>query len=389
MTRKPPVMAMVGTNVDTFIGTVSGEIPVALGSELDRLKAAAQEAEEDIVTPFAFCGEALHIKPHGSKRHWRWILRSPSLHLELGRGKYNHVIARARLGSAYLWEYGFDVGLMLLYAFVHGLVGPDFRLSVSELHACADVAGWELTLADVERFVTRGHNFAPRVLGEDEGEPSFVLPATISRLRGRRCVGFDFSRGAAHSCCIYDKTTELAVSRKDWMRAVWEGRGWDGVSRVTRVEFRYRRECLRELGVEDAEAFLETQQLPTLWAYSTKSWLRHAAPTKGLNRTRWPPSPVWERVQRAEFYGDGVPGIRVRKTAGDLRLICQMMAGCSSTATALLTGTLPSWDDGANFLGWFYTWLGEYLEQKGKTFEAWCRDKRLKLGIVPPDGTAA
>jgi hypothetical protein len=55
----------------------------------------------------------------------------------------------------------------------------------------------------------------------------------------------------------------------------------------------------------------------------------------------------------------------------------------------LLTGTLPSWDDGANFLGWFYTWLGEYLEGKGTTFEAWCRDKRLKLGIVLPDTTAA
>jgi hypothetical protein len=98
---------------------------------------------------------------------------------------------------------------------------------------------------------------------------------------------------------------------------------------------------------------------------------------------------VWEAVQRAEFYGDGVPGVRERKTASDLKLICQMMAGCSSTATALLTGTLPDWDDGANFLGWFYTWLGAYLAQKGMTFEAWCREKRLRLGVVPPGGTAA
>jgi hypothetical protein len=400
MSQKPPVMAVVGENVDTFIGVVSGEIPAALGNELDRLKAASQETEEDVATPFAFCGETLYIKPHGSQRHWRWILHSPSLHLEMGRGKYNHVIARTRLGSAFLWEHGFDVALMLLYAFVHDLVGQDFALNVSEVHACADVAGWGLTLADVERFVTRGHNSAPRVLGEEEDDaesgdqasqaPFATLPAVIPRLRGRRCVGYDFSRGAAHACCIYDKTAELAVSRKDWMRLVWEANGWDGVSRVMRIEFRYKRECLRELGVDDASAFLDRRQLPSLWAYSTKSWLRHTTPTKDVNRARWPISPVWEAVQRAEFYGDGVPGIRERKTAGDLKLICQMMAGCSSTAGALLTGTLPTWDDGANFLGWFYTWLGEYLEEKGMTFEAWCREKRRRLGVVmPTDNPAA
>jgi hypothetical protein len=67
-------------------------------------------------------------------------------------------------------------------------------------------------------------------------------------LNGRRCGTLDFSQGAAHSCCIYDKTAEIAVSRKDWMQEVWKSNGWDGESRVTRVEFRYKRECLREMG---------------------------------------------------------------------------------------------------------------------------------------------
>jgi hypothetical protein len=267
MSQKPPTVAgvrVVGTNVDTFIGTVSGEVPAAVGNALDRLKTAAQEVEEDVATPFAFCGEMLHIKPHGSQRHWRWLLHCPSLHLEMGRGKYNHVIARARLGSAFLWEHGFDVALMLLYAFANDLVGGEFTLAVSELHVCADVAGWDLTLGDVERFVTRGHNSAPRVLGEqsDQGEDVALLPAVIPRLRGRRCAGYDFSRGAAHACCLYDKTAELAASRKDWMRLVWEANGWDGTSRVMRVEFRYKRECLREMGVDDASAFLDRRQLP-------------------------------------------------------------------------------------------------------------------------------
>jgi hypothetical protein len=146
------------------------------------------------------------------------------------------------------------------------------------------------------------------------------------------------------------------------------------------VEFRYKRECLREMGVEEAYAFLD--QLPSLWAYSTKQWLRHTTPTTDRNKARWPTSPLWEEVQQATFFGDGVPAVRQRKTAGDLLLICQMLAGCSTTASALLTNALPQSDDGTHFLIWFMTWLEGYLEQKGMPYEDITEAKRLKLGVV-------
>ena len=205
-------------------------------------------------------------------------------------------------------------------------------------------------------------------------------------LNGRRCGTLDFSKGAAHSCCIYDKTKEITVSRKDWMHEVWRSNGWDGEARVTRVEFRYKRECLREMGVEEAYAFLD--QLPSLWAYSTKQWLRHTLPSTDRNKARWPTSPLWEAVQQATFFGDGVPAVRARKTAGDLLLICQMLAGCSTTASALLTNALPLQDDGTHFLIWFMTWMEGYLEQKGISYEDITEAKRLKLGVVTHDVAA-
>jgi hypothetical protein len=125
----------------------------------------------------AFVGEALFIKPHGAQRHWRCILHCLSLHLEMGRGKYNHTIARARLAAAFLWEQGFDVALMLRYAFLYDLVGHDFKLHVSEVHLCANVAGWDLTLADAGRFVTRGHSYTSRALGEEEDDEATVVGA--------------------------------------------------------------------------------------------------------------------------------------------------------------------------------------------------------------------
>jgi len=199
-------------------------------------------------------------------------------------------------------------------------------------------------------------------------------------LHGRRCTGFEFSRGAAHSCCLYDKTKEIAVSRKDWMCAVWERHGWDGVSRLVRVEFRYRRECLQELGIECHYDMLD--QLAGMWAYSTTLWLRHTTPNEDSNRGRWPVSPFWHAVQTATFLGDPTPLVRERRRVGDLRLICQMLSGCSTTAAAYLRGQLPDWDDGTHFLIWFHEWQQAHLDKKRHTFQELRATKQVRLGIV-------
>jgi hypothetical protein len=330
----------------------------------------------------------------GSGRQWRWILHCPSLHLDVGRGRLNHIVGKARLASAVLWEQGLDVALAKAFDFLATLYGEGITLQVSEVHLCADIAGWELSLEDAQAFITRSHHRTTHVedgdkSGDDDpgdGE-AYMTPAFELHMTGRRCTGYEFSTGAAHSCCIYDKTKEITVSRKDWMRAVWTCNGWDGVAQVTRVEFRYKRECLRELGVEEAYDFLD--QLPSLWAYSSAQWLRHTLPTEDTNRGRWLLSPFWQAIQDADFFGRGVPAVRERRRAGDLKLICQMLAGCSTTAAAYLANQLPDWDDGANFLTWFYDWMAAYLQQRGRTFEEVRHGKRLRLGAVITDAEQA
>ena len=97
--------------------------PTELAEQLDELKAASQEVESDLATPWTFEGETLYIKAHGSGRQWRWILHCPSLHLDVGRGKLNHIIGKARLASVLLWAQGPDVALAKLYAFLVTLYG--------------------------------------------------------------------------------------------------------------------------------------------------------------------------------------------------------------------------------------------------------------------------
>jgi hypothetical protein len=376
-------MPIVADNIDTLILNVKlrQDFPLELAQQLDVLKEASQEAEEDVVTDYTFAGERLFIRPHGAGKQWRWILHAPSLHLEVGLGKHTQIVAKVRLSAAYLWATEIGDALTQVYGFLTGLLGSEPFLQVSEAHLCVDVAGWELAVGDAAAFVTSGHRRGLRLEDEDETQPALQI-----NLNGRRCGTLDFSKGAAHSCCIYDKTKEITVSRKDWMHEVWKRNGWDGEARVTRVEFRYKRECLREMGVEEAYAFLD--QISSLWAYSTKQWLRHTLPSSDRNKARWPTSPLWEQVQQATFFGDEVPAVRERKTAGDLLLICQMLAGCSTTASALLTNAVPLQDDGTHFLIWFMNWLEGYLDQKDVSYEDITEAKRLKLGIVVEQATA-
>ena len=77
-----------------------------------------------------------------------------------------------------------------------------------------------------------------------------------------------------------------------------------------------------------------------------------------------------------------MPAIRERKHKGDLKLIRQMLAGCSATAAAYMAEQLPDWDDGAIFLSWFYDWMQKYLAERGRTFELIRADKRTRLGVL-------
>ncbi len=157
---------IVGANIDTWLINVKGKLPDGSAEELDFLKEASQEADEDLPTRWTFAGETLFIRAHGSGRQWRWILHCPSLHLDIGRGKLNHIIGKARLSAAFLWEHELGDALHLLYSFLVDFYGEGFMLQVSEVHLCADIAGWELSLDDAPAFITRGHRRKTHTEGE-------------------------------------------------------------------------------------------------------------------------------------------------------------------------------------------------------------------------------
>ena len=150
-----------------------------------------------------------------------------------GLGKLTQIVAKARLSSAFLWEHEIGTALTLLYGFLADFLQVPFTLQVSEVHLCVDVAGWELSLEEMSAFITRSRSKGLRLFpSEASARLRMRIPSFSQDLRlqfaGRRLATLDFSKGAPHACCIYDKTAEITVSRKDWMQEVWTSNGWDG-----------------------------------------------------------------------------------------------------------------------------------------------------------------
>ncbi len=223
--------------------------------------------------------------------------------------------------------------------------------------------------------------------------------------RGRRMKGFYFSKTAPHSCLIYNKSSEVTVHHKEWFYEVWKRNGWDGQTPVTRVEFRYERECLREMGLEDPYELLD--RLDRLWAYSTRAWLRHTIPSQDSNQSRWPVSAVWQVVQGATlFVTEAVPAVRVKKVELEREhtLAGFVGYGTSLAARAVLVeqlaqaaaergvvldvgpGLVPAavGEDGGGFLAWAYEQMQAYLEERKRaTFGQVMRRKLAWLGRPP------
>ncbi len=155
---------------------------------------------------------------------------------------------------------------------------------------CADLAGWHITPEDADRIVKRPRaskdvareaddlellgltddeklarrTEAARKAFED-GETSGPTSYETGRPGKRKVCGLSVGRGGALMARIYDKRLELGLkwkaSEPGKVRAEeerWRASGWDGDAPVTRVEFQIRGAAVRELGIRNPRAVLET-----------------------------------------------------------------------------------------------------------------------------------
>jgi hypothetical protein len=147
---------------------------------------------------------------------------------------------------------------------------------------------------------------------------------------GRRFTGFVFGRGGGMMARLYDKDAQMEEKGLTWMRAYWRGRV-EGEP-VWRLEFELKREFLRRLEAQDAEAVLEL--VPALWQRCTGEWLTLRIPSAHTVTARWPVDPAW--VEARGLLGEVQAGRelvwREAEAASELRMLRGWLGSLTSLA---------------------------------------------------------
>lgn len=220
---------------------------------------------------------------------------------------------------------------------------------------CADVAGWELSAEDRQRLVKRSRatvadydapQLTARALELARGiEGAKTLKdarAMAKRVReavseahtdrdaapvivhGQSLVtGLTVGAGGAVMARVYDKTAEIELhdeARRTIERTRWNDGGWDGIERVTRVEFQLRGEAVRDFGLRNPAAPFDpvtgevfaggiSARLDPLWQ-ALLNWVRLIEPRtvrqgrnrgRPLQRSRCPDDARWSMLRAVRF----------------------------------------------------------------------------------------
>src|SRR5712691_2797225 len=385
---------LVGYGVDTLLinvryadstgQPVRQELDERLAHELDYLQGEARAAETAVASPWSFLDVLLFVEPHGAGKQWRWLLTSRLLTLVVSRGRFNDVIAQVRFSSEFLWSQAWcGDALTKVHTFLMSIFGESIHLQVSDVHLCADVVGYDFSQCNYEaHFVTRVR----------KNEAIYGVDGVA--LDCHRVSTLAFSKHKCPlSCSIYNKTLEITQkSHKTWFYDLWQRNGWDGVSNVWRVEFRFKREFLHEVKIEWAYDLLDA--FKRLWEYAAgrvvgddglpDGWLRYVVPGEDSNHSRWWVHPAWVVVQGAfadDPESDLGPLVRERIREKNVERGIASTMGYISTLAAWLGGMYA--DDGVDvslLLHWLSEVGPEYLESKQRDFLEEVRKKQKRYG---------
>lgn len=191
-----------------------------------------------------------------------------------------------------------------------------FTEGVSRIDLHADMQGWHLRTADLDRFVGYGRH---RRAFEDNRQ---VFQS------GSRLSGFMFGRDALVAR-IYDKTAQIRKDGISWLPDLW-GENFDPGAPVWRVEFQFRREAIADFQARTVDEVIASVQ--DVWRYGSVKWLTLRLPTGDPRRRRWRLDPAWEEVQAVRIAPTMTGLVRRRiDQASELRLL----QGIQGYATSL------------------------------------------------------
>ncbi len=317
---------IVSSGVDTLIVgfMIDSYLEVA---EFEVLVEAKQKAGEKVFNskgyPVTWFGTDFVIKPSGGSGY-EWILRNADVMVRIAkeaRGGSVFPEVFVTFSSQFLWAEGMDgsMGKIMKWLSNWAVVSGT---KASRCDLCVDLA-MPFPELDINK----------EVVSRAKGKIIFTEP--INRhVSGRRDTGYQIGKGELIAR-IYDKTNEIMAHQKEWFRAYWLNRGWDGETPVMRAEFQCRRNFLKRMSVDTCEDLKE--RMPDIWRYCTHEWLKICNPGSKTNQSRWEVKEFWKMIQDSfSLFGQewGVLPYKVKYFKYDH--LMQQTRGCLISACAVI-----------------------------------------------------
>ena len=305
MTISPPAKVKL-TPEDTFKVLSSGVDSLDVACDihwlnesffeyLDYMQGLAIENEQDQTIKFPESNLFAVLKPYGRKGH-KWIIQNNDFDLTIGNWlePKSRPSAMVSIRSEALWRLGPVACVHILKELFYRAGAESISVKPSRIDLCLDMtfpeSEWSVNLIPLR--VTRSRYAAPHFENITMTGISIGQGSVVARL--------------------YDKPLEITKkSKKFWMYDIWDiEQDIPAVLKIIRIEGQFRREAIRELGIDLIEDLFD--HIEKLWAYFTQKWLRFET-NPGQHHTMRKTLPWWKIVQNG-FLGvqEATPLIRCK-----------------------------------------------------------------------------
>ncbi len=365
-------LRVIYSGLDAFVVNVKG----AVNDDVMQLLPMAQEDAKEIdglaLGPLPpFLGGDVLMRPYGGGT-FRFLLGNGDVVVKVRKADHaaNMAAAQVEVSAACLHRLGWRAAVVAARDWVRSWAAHAL-LEVSEIDLCADTQGWCPTGAD---FFGDGKAFVcpvgrPALIPYEGGHVGYVRYGTGGAAGSR-------SGQAPIQCVIYDKTEEIRAKDKGWFVPLWaQNPAYDADEMVTRVEFRFRREWLKEHQLDTVDSVLA--RLGDMWREGLE-WCRYCVPEPQryndagepipLHRERWKVRREWGLLASVSW-GDAEPTplTRLDQVRPRLERTLAAWAGYTVTLQALFGPILPI--DMAELASLAVGAAGKRWDARGETYD--------------------
>jgi hypothetical protein len=364
-------LRVIYSGLDAFVVNVRGAINNDVMLLLPMAQEDAKEIEDLALSPLPpFMGGDVLIKHYGGGT-FKYLLGNGDITVKIRKADHaaNMASAQVELTAACLHRLGWRVAVSALREWC-GLWATFAVLQVSEVDLCADTQGWVPTFAD---FSTRAFVCPvgrPHLIPYEGEQVGYVRYGTGGASGSR-------SGQAPIQCVIYDKTEEIREHDKGWFVPLWAASPlYNPDEIVTRVEFRFRREWLKERQLDTVSQVLE--KLGSMWLAGLE-WCRYSVPRpvvynedgteQARHRERWDVRREWGLLASVGW-GEAAPSAltRLDQVRPKLERTLAAWAGYTVTLQALFGPILDI--DMASIATLAVGAAGKRWESRGESYQA-------------------